>query len=388
MSLGRFKVGSMRILFLAYRDPMNPYIGGGDIYINEIAKGFAKRGHKVTFIASRFPGSTKEQFIDGLHIIRLGNRFNLTWKIFLLYFGQLRGKYDIVIEEIVGGPRFPFFAGVYMKESFIGILQQRHEHIFLHEFPFPIGNLLSLAEPLFGLLYKRRPLLVNSVGTKNDLRKIGFSEDKIWVAHPGLSQLFFSVEERGLEDRRFQVVCIAKPRRYKLIHHAILAMREVCKVIPECKLIVVGRTSDVDAKYEQSLHTLAREQGLPDNVCFRRDMSEDEKIRLLSSSRVLVLPSAVEGFGIVVIEANACGTPAVVSDRVPKDAAIDGHNATVFKCGDVKALSKGILTLMTDDRLWGAMSANSMRWARQFTWDRSINKLLDVVEGIKQRPRS
>src|SRR6266581_643421 len=133
----------MKILFLAYRDPLNPFGGGGDLYIGEIARGCARRGHQVTFISSMFPGGNSEEYADGMRIIRRGNGFTLFARIFTLYVKHLRGEFDVIVEEIIGGPRVPFFAASYMREAIIGIVQQRHREIFRYQLPFPIAQFLS-----------------------------------------------------------------------------------------------------------------------------------------------------------------------------------------------------------------------------------------------------
>jgi len=372
----------MRILFLAFRDPSNPYVGGGDIYINELAKGCAKRGHSITILSSRFPGSEKEEFVEGVHVVRMGNGFTMFTKVFTYYFKHLRGKFDVVIEEIMGGPRIPFFACLYMKEKLVGILQQRHKEIFRHQFSFPITSFLSFLERFLALLYRGKVVIVNSSRTEQDLREIGFLEDRMHIVYPGLPKWFFTVANTDFSTRRFRVICLTKIRRYKLIDCAVRAMKNVCKAMPNCELVIAGRTNDVEPKYEEELRYLVEDLGLSKNVSFRKDISETEKIELLRTCRALVLPSAIEGFGIVVIEANACGTPAIVSDRVPKDAAIDGYNAIVFPCYDEKSLSTAISSLMLDEVMWTKMSMKAKHLAEKFAWDKSVDRFVEVIKNI------
>jgi glycosyltransferase involved in cell wall biosynthesis len=372
----------MRILFLAFRDPSNPYAGGGDIYINELAKGCAKRGHSVTMVSSRFPGSKAEEFVEGVRIIRFGSGFTMLPKVFTHYFKHLRGKFDIVVEEIMGGPRIPFFACIYMKEKLVGILQQRHKEIFQHQFSFPVASFLAFLERLLALLYRGKVVIVNSSRTRRDLREIGFLESRMHIVYPGLQKWFFTVVNANFSARRPRVVCLTKIRRYKLIDCAVRAMKSVCKAVPNCELIIAGRTNDVESRYEEELRCLVEDLGLSNNVSFRKDISETEKIELLRTCRALVLPSAIEGFGIVVIEANACGTPAIVSDRIPKDAAIDGYNAIVFPCHDEESLSTAISSLVLDEVMWTKMSMKAKHFTGGFAWDRSVDRFAEVIKNV------
>jgi glycosyltransferase involved in cell wall biosynthesis len=295
----------LRILFLEYRDPLNPYVGGGDIYLNELAKGCARKGHSVTIIASRFSGSSAEDEIDGVHVLRIGSRFTLFIKTFLQYFSYLRGRFDVVVEEIMGGPRVPFFASIYMKEPIVGILQQKHREIFRHQFPFLIASFLSFLERFLVLLYRNKQLVVNSQRTKNELGAIGYVADNMHIVNPGLPPHFFETIGPLFSRRKPRVICLTKIRRYKLIDNAIRAMKMVCQNLPECQLVIAGRTNDVEPEYEIELRKLIADLDLGDNIIFKKDVSERQKIELLASSRALVLPSAIEGFGIVVTEANA-----------------------------------------------------------------------------------
>jgi glycosyltransferase involved in cell wall biosynthesis len=371
----------LRILFLAFRDFLNPFAAGGDIYINEMAKGCKRRGHSVTIISSWIPGFRKEEFSEGIHIIRLGNGFTMFAEVFMYYSKYLRKSFDVVVEEIIGGPRIPFLASIYVREKLVGILHQRHKRIFQHQFSPPIAGFLSVMERFLPLPYRSRTIVVNSLATKSDLHQVGFLEKQMRVIHPGVSEQLADVDDLEFSKRSPRVVCLAKARRYKLIDVAIRAMKDVCKVMPKCEMVVAGKTSDVDTKYEEGLRCLVEELDLSRNVFFRKDISEIEKIELLRTSRALVLPSAIEGFGIVVIEANSCGTPAIVSDRVPRDAAVDGYNAIVVPCYEVDPLSTAILSLMSDEEMWTKMSDNASKWAKKFTWDRSVEDLLRVIEN-------
>jgi glycosyltransferase involved in cell wall biosynthesis len=369
----------MRLLFLAFRDPSNPYVGGGDMYINELAKGCAKRGHSVTILSSRFPGSSAIENVENVQVIRVGSSFTMTLAIFIHYFRHLRGRFDIVIEEIMGGPRIPFFASLYMKEKIVGILQQKHKEIFRQQFSFPIAFSFSIVEHILPLLYRNKTIVVNSKRTKEDLRSIGYQERNMIVVYPGISEYFLDQNSTVFSHRLPIVICLTKLRRYKLIDQAIRAMKIVCKTQTDCQLIVAGRTNDVEPEYENELNQLVQDLDLEEIVHFEKDISEYRKIMLLKTCRALVLPSAIEGFGIVVIEANACGTPAIVSDRVP--AAVNGYNAVVTQCFDFESMSKNIVTLVSDEKKWKVLSRNSIRWAKRFSWDSSVNHFIAIIEG-------
>src|SRR5258708_31694515 len=101
------------------------------------------------------------------------------------------------------------------------------------------------------------------------------------------------------------VLGIGKLRRYKCADHPIRAMVEVVKRIPDATLTLAIRHDDL--KYERELVAVVKELHLGASVSFRFNVTELEKRELLAATRVLVVPSVVEGFGIVGLEANASG---------------------------------------------------------------------------------
>jgi glycosyltransferase involved in cell wall biosynthesis len=370
----------LRILFLAFRDSRNRYIGGGDIYINELAKGCVNRGHDVTFVSSRFPGCKAEESVDGVYTIRFGSPFTMFFMLFFYYFAHFRGRFDVVVEDVLSGPRIPFFGSLYIGKRTVGIIFQRQKELFRRQFSYPVAFAMSSVERLLLLVYRRRVIVVDSLEVKKDLQSIGYKANKMIVVHPGVQDLFFPKNPPApFSERRLQVLCLTKLRRYKLIEDAIFAIEEVRKTLPECQLVIAGRTNEVDPGYEEELRVLADRLNLNENVRFIKDETAEEKAELLASSRILILPSALEGFGIVVIEANAYGTPVVASDGVPADAALNGYNAIVVRRNDIAGYSEAILSLLTDKKRWDLMSNNSVEWASHFKWGSAVEKFLCVL---------
>jgi glycosyltransferase involved in cell wall biosynthesis len=376
------KKKTLRILFLAFRDASNPFNGGGDIYLSELAKGCVNQGHNVTLVSSRFPGSKTEESLNGVHIVRVGSSFTMVFVLFFYYFKHLRGRFDVVVEDVLSGPRIPFFGSLYIRERTVGIIFQRQKELFHRQFSYLVAFVMSSVERLLVLAYRRKGIVVDSLRVKKDLQAIGYEANKMTVVHPGVPDSFLAQTELPpFSERKLQVLCLTKLRRYKLIEDAILAIEDVRKILPECQLVIAGRTNEMDPSYEEELHDLVDRLNLNENVRFIKDETPEEKVELLASSRVLVLPSALEGFGMVVIEANAYGTPVVASDGVPADAALNGYNAIVVPRNDIPGFSAAIYSLLTDKERWNLMSHNSVEWATHFSWGSAVEKFLGTFNG-------
>jgi glycosyltransferase involved in cell wall biosynthesis len=106
-------------------------------------------------------------------------------------------------------------------------------------------------------------------------------------------------------------------------------------------------------------------------------------VNVYRRAQVVVNPSAKEGWGLTVIEANACGTPVVAAD-VPglKDSVIDNKTGFLYPHSDVDAMAKHIVRLLKDDKLRAKFSEKSLEWAKEFTWQKASEKVETVMEHV------
>jgi glycosyltransferase involved in cell wall biosynthesis len=88
----------------------------------------------------------------------------------------------------------------------------------------------------------------------------------------------------------------------------------------------------------------------------------------------------VEGFGIVVLEANACGVPVVASSRVPEGAVQQGANGLRYPFGQIDALSNALVEVLTDDALHARLAANARLFSEGFGWGEIGSRYEQVVQ--------
>ncbi len=212
------------------------------------------------------------------------------------------------------------------------------------------------------------------IGRRYDLIDFGFSPEQVEVVPPfALDGDVYS----GGEKREPVIVWLGKVRRYKCVHHVVEAMPRVLEACPNARLVIAGRRDD--RVYERELRERARGLGLTKKVTFALDLSEEGKLALLRSARVITLPSPIEGFGIVLLEAAAQGTPAVVSDGVPEEVIRDGYNGLRAPFGDVRALAASLAKAVTSDELHAALVRGALENARRYTTDALTARLNEVV---------
>ena len=132
------------------------------------------------------------------------------------------------------------------------------------------------------------------------------------------------------------------------------------------------------------MQRLVQELGIEPSVEFQFDLTEEEKKDLLRKCRAMVLPSSVEGFGIVVLGANACGLPVIASTGVPESVIHDGRNGLRYNYGEVGALAQAVVRLLRDEGLHTQLSANSLEFVKQLAWREVGAQYQEVVERAVQ----
>ena len=355
----------LKILFLATRDWYNPATTGGDNTLWENARYLSSVGHKVTFVAASFPGAAKEEAIDGIDVVRLGGIHSLWLRTFVYYQSRARGRYDVVVAEGFGGSRVPRLAPLYVREPIITEWHQIHRALFAVQYPRLLNGPLNLLERMTAWVHRNTLLRAGTEEWRQAFPSIGFKPENIFLVPVSIRDDWL----QGLNGRRTiepSILWLGKLRRYKCPHHAIQAMSAVVREVKAARLVVAGRRDDV--VYEQELRVLVERLGLQSHVDFRFNLTEDEKRTLINDARIVVLPSAVEGFGIVVLEANACGVPVIASSGVPEGAVKDGLNGLRYPFGDIQMLGAKIVQLLQDEVLYSRLSQNAIRNAERFRW--------------------
>jgi glycosyltransferase involved in cell wall biosynthesis/SAM-dependent methyltransferase len=375
----------LRVLFLASRDWYHPATTGGDITLWENARYLASVGHDVTFVAARYADAAPEELLDGIKVVRLGGLHSLWLRTFVYYLSRGRGRYDVVVAEGFGGSRIPRLAPLYVREPIITEWHQVHRDLFAVQYPRILNGPLNILEHATAWVHRNTLVRAGTEEWRRAFPRIGFKPENVFVLPVSLREEWLGASNGHLPITP-TVVWIGKLRRYKSPDHAIRAMVEVVKRIPQARLILAIRRDDL--KYERELIELVDKLLLAKHVEFRFNVSEKEKRELLGSARALVVPSVVEGFGIVVLEANACGVPVIASSGVPEGAVRDDMNGLRYPYGDITALSAGISRVLLDDQLHARLSAAGREFARGFAWGKVGAQYAAVVQGAAARPES
>lgn len=169
---------------------------------------------------------------------------------------------------------------------------------------------------------------------------------------------------------QFVFVSVCRLLEKKGIDHAIRAFARLVDAHPDSRYLVVG-----DGPYRATLEALAAAQGVADKVAFTGSVADDELVDHYALGDVFVMPNRklangdTEGFGLVFLEANACGLPVIAgSDGGSIDAVRDGYNGLLVDGHAIDSIEAAMLRLRTDPELRQRLRANGLAAAAAADW--------------------
>lgn len=369
----------MRILILNWRDPSHPWAGGAEVFLYELAKRWAAGGHDVTWYSGRHPSQEKSGRNHGLRYMRRGGFFSVYLFAPIIYLMKILGHFDVIIDSANG---IPFFSPLYSKTPKVALVHHIHEQVFYCELPRFLANIAAFIELTASpLIYKNTQFITVSDSSRRALVDIGVAEEKIELVFNGVD---CDIYQPGRKSDTPLLVYLGRLRYYKSVDTAIRALPQLIHSHPDIKFCIAG-----SGPAKEDLQKLASEIGVLERVQFLGHVSEKDKVTLLQKAHVVVNPSLKEGWGLTVLEANACGTPVVGAD-VPglRDSICHDKTGLLVPHGDHCSLAMAVDRLLGDPNQRQMMGAAARDWALKFDWDVSALKgmtiLEQVVKGNKQ----
>lgn len=369
---------TMKILILNWKDIKNPRKGGAEIVTHEYAKQFVKNKHEVLLLSPAFSGCRNTEVIDGVQIRRLGIKRNFNYLfihilVFLYYQRKLKHHIDLVIDQIHW---IPFFTPLYVKEEKIAFIHEVAQNIWEKQFGKILGFIGKKLELLFFIFYKSTPFLTVSATTKMDLVNFGIPENNITVISNGINIIPLAKLSQKAKDPTF--IFVGRITRVKNIEDTIVAFKGIKTKLSGAKLWIVGSVDD--KRYCKELFHLASKLTLLESITFWGFVSEKKKLDLLTRSFLLLHTSLTEGWGLVIIEANAMGTPSVVY-HVPglTESVVDYKTGLIVRRNEPSEVAKLALDLWEDKCRYVSMQKKCLAWARQFSWETSYKKFINLL---------
>ena len=357
---------SMRILWFNWRDIKHPEAGGAEVLTHEVMQRLVQRGYKMTLFCPKVQGRPCQEEIDGINVVRQGGKYTVYGRG-RSYFKRNKEKYDLVIDEV--NPR-PFLNPSALDGKPVLVLfHQMIREEWFYEVPFPLSYICNFYENRWLIPYRQTLTLTVSTSSKDDLEAIGFKCVKVIPMGKSIK----SLDEMRQKEDNITITFIGRLKRHKLPDHAIKAFLIIKKEIPSAKMWIIG-----DGYMLNELKRMVN-----DDVTFFGHVSNDVKFDLLSRSHLVLMPSMREGWGLIVTESNAMGTPVIAYDvNGLRDSVIDGTNGILVKDKDPESLAKSALRILRDKAKLNSLSVNALQYSKGFSWDKTADYFSVQIKNL------
>lgn len=241
-------------------------------------------------------------------------------------------------------------------------------------------NLLTRA--LFPLALRRAgAVLVSSKATARDLARIRRPE----LVYAGVSPEFAQDDARaaaartrlGADGGYVLHLASGDPRENSAtVIEALAALAALGERLP---LFVAGPVRAERAALEE----LARERGVADQIVWLGFVTEEELGDLYRGALAYVDPSLYEGFGLQALEAMACGTPAVTSNRTSLPEVV-GDGGVLLDPYDVAGFAAALARIVREPAWREELSGRAVAHAGRFTWERTVRGTLAAAAAVSR----
>jgi len=362
--------------------------GGAEKHVQRLANAIQNEGHHVTVATARKGGSYEQHLSGDVEQIVLSDGWSnsSTWRLMRsvrpLRRHILHRKLDVVcsVMDHVNVRLLRALDGIPNSPPAVLSVQNNTTAQF--------GREASWQKRLLFWRMKRRYGEADSIISltqegAEQLVEMDLAEPDQVVVIPnaGLDEAVYEAKEAPLKEGTPKpsdalLVACGSLTEQKGYPYLLDAFRQVCDQ-REAELWILGKGNQ-----RRAIESRIQELGLSDNVAllgFR-----DNPFKFMAASDVFVSSSLWEGFGNVIVEAMACGTPVVSTDCPHGPGEIVSHeeNGLLVPPGDAHALSEAILRVLTDDTLSEQLSENGKRRAQDFHASAIAQEYLDLFGDI------
>lgn len=375
-------------LFLSWRDIKSPKAGGAELHTHDLIRVMDKDKYDAILFTPRYAGMSEMEVIDDVKHIRKGNVLTVIFWAFLFY-NKNKKQIDYVVEQCNTHRFFTRFWVPANKRIFY--IHQLTREIWDINMKFPFGYIGRKLETPMLRLQRKDYVFTVSDSTKNDLIAVGFNPDKIMLIPSAIESRFLGKKlEEDITVKKRDFVYVGRYSKYKGIDASIEALGIVRKKYPDAKLRIVGKIDKVVVRdrIEPYSQKYGFEYGMEDDkdIVLCGFVSEEQKYSIMKNSLALLFPSIREGWGLIVTEAGAMGTPSIVYNSPGcRDAVNYGRAGYLCKKNDPVNLADQMIKCIEDKEEYLEMRKAAYKYAQCFTWDVNkciFNELLDnIVRG-------
>ena len=361
------------------------YNGGGEHRCYEISKRLVELGHHVDILTMKFENAPDYENIDGINVHHIGpiisnppfrGILDFIKYIISVIFWLLKHNYDIIDAQAYSPLLSSIIISKLKRTPIIGTihdtssnnndqwLQSSHLAKFMEKFlvKLPFDKIITVSH-----------------ATKNSLiNDFGVDGNKIEILYNGVDILKYDsvIENKTVEN---QIIFVGRLAPHKHVDHLINILMEIRKDVPNVKLMIVGKGEE-----KENLVKLVKNYSLESIIKFKQDLSDEDLIKEIKKSKLLVLPSTREGFGMVLAEANCCYKPVVTyASGGTVEVVEDGFNGFLVESGNLIELTEKIELLLLNNDLCNVMAQNGRnKVEKYFNWDIILDDYLNILNNL------
>jgi phosphatidylinositol alpha-1,6-mannosyltransferase len=233
-------------------------------------------------------------------------------------------------------------------------------------------------------------VIANSDYTRDELIRMGVDPDRIMLINPGMDVERFRPDlpcddlkaSLGLDPGEQLILSVGRLQRRKGFDVVVKSLPELAHLGLDVRYALIGIGED-----ERYLRELAEELGVAERVHLLGHVSPDDLPRWYNACTVFAMPNReingdTEGFGMVFVEAAACGKPSLAGRAGGTGSAVvDGETGLRVNGEDIQAVSQGLYRLLSQMSMRETMGQRALVRARdQFAWERVAEKTLRLLE--------
>ncbi len=359
-------------------DVIYPYIkGGAEKRFWELARRLSAKGHEVHIFGMKSWKGEAYFIKEGVHVhgisrpkeMYLKTGIRNPWQV--LYFTVFilpaiwKERFDIIDCNVF--PYLPFFPvrffSLFRRIPMVITWQEVWDTYWYKYLGLIKGHLARFIERV--VIRLSHNIIAHSLTISQKLVRCGVNEGDIRMIPNGID--LETIDEIPASTQAYDVVFLGRLIRDKNVDLLIKSISIVKNEFKKVRCFIIGSGPEKEA-----LVSLSEELDLKDNIIFKDFMAHQEVVSYLKSCKVFVLPSTREGFGIVVLEAMACGSP-VITVKHPMNAAAelirDQENG--FLCElDAADISRKILYLLNNEVSRSEFSRAARDYVKDYDWDR------------------
>jgi glycogen synthase len=347
----------MRILHLAFEDPLQPASGGGSVRVREINRRLAER-HEITNLVAAYPGA-KPRVEDGVRWVPIGVR---THKKFAIpsYFALLgrevsRRPHDLLVEEF-GAPISTGFSPLFTRKPVVASVQWLFADMMREKYRLPFDEVEKRGLPF----YNRFIAVSNWLADELRARRPGAVVEAI---PNGVEKIAYEAQPVTPKHLLFVGRLDVPHKGFDLLFMILAKVRRVMRHTPP--LLIIG-----DGPDRKLVERMAKDCGVSDLTEFRGRVEGAEKYQLMSSAHAVLMASRRETFGLVAIESLAAGAPIVAFEVGPLREVVGGAaGARLIRPWDLDAFAQEVLRCIDNRELRERVRELGPRWARKFDWE-------------------